>query len=61
MLLTEYPIHHKKHNLTDILCNGQYKLYIYDNGKDDIVDFEIIHRFKYDIYEYLKTHSEIYC
>ena len=61
MLLTEYPINHKKYNLTNILSNGKYKLYIYDNGEDDIIDFEIINRFKYDIYEYLKTHSNIYC
>ena len=61
MFLTECRLSNNYNNdLIDILQNKQYQLYIYNIGEDDIIDEEIIYRFKNDLNEYLKTHSKIY-
>jgi len=58
MLLSELPIISKQPK--QVLNNCGYKLYIYENDFNDVLDEEIIARFKFDLPEYIKSHSSIY-
>ena len=58
MIISEQKI--KNLGIPIILTNQDKQLFIYEGNEPvDIIDKEIIARFRYDIREFIKTHSTI--